>query len=128
MRSTVYVCTLLDKPRKKLEAANPVEVCAVCAAIVTYAARIVVTCSCKQRRGVCVCVCVTQVSDVILPDPTKDVGARNERRLVAVYCNKEANFEVVHGLLNRVMEVLGVPWQGEWACVGVWVCERHVVV
>lgn len=40
------------------------------------------------------------------------VGARNERRLVAVYCAKESGFEVVHGLLNRVMEVLGVPHKG----------------
>lgn len=46
-----------------------------------------------------------QVSDVVLVDGRKDVGARNERRLVAVVCNKEAGFEVIHGLLNRVMEV-----------------------
>jgi phenylalanyl-tRNA synthetase beta subunit len=38
-----------------------------------------------------------------------DVGAKNERRLVAVVSNKESGFEVVHGMLNRVMEVLGVP-------------------
>lgn len=42
------------------------------------------------------------------------MGARNERRLVAVYCAKESGFEVIHGLLNRVMEVLGVPYKGEW--------------
>lgn len=33
--------------------------------------------------------------------------------MVAVYCNKEAGFEVIHGLLNRVMEVFGVPCQCE---------------
>lgn len=43
-----------------------------------------------------------------------ETGARNQRRLVAVYCNKEAGFEVIHGLLNRVMEVLGVPLAGVW--------------
>ncbi|KAL6762004.1 phenylalanyl-tRNA synthetase [Haematococcus lacustris] len=53
-----------------------------------------------------------EASDVILVDTSRAVGARNERRLVAVYCNKEANFEMVHGLLNRVMEVLGVPLAG----------------
>jgi len=53
-----------------------------------------------------------EVSDVVLLDDGKDVGARNERRLVAVVANKEANFEVIHGLLNRVMEVLGVPLAG----------------
>jgi hypothetical protein len=29
-----------------------------------------------------------EISDVILTDSSKDVGARNERRLVAVYCNR----------------------------------------
>ena len=57
--------------------------------------------------------CHYQVSDVILLSPTHDVGARNERRLVAIYSNKESGFEVVHGMLNRVMEVLGVPYKGE---------------
>ena len=50
-----------------------------------------------------------EVSDVILLDTTTDVGARNERRLIAVNCDKSSGFEVVHGLLNRVMQVLGIP-------------------
>lgn len=50
-----------------------------------------------------------EVSDVILVDESTDVGARNERRLVAVNCDKSSGFEVIHGLLNRVMQVLGVP-------------------
>lgn len=49
--------------------------------------------------------------------PEHDVGARNERRLVAVYSNKESGFEVVHGMLNRVMEMLGVPYKGERAAL-----------
>jgi phenylalanyl-tRNA synthetase beta subunit len=54
-----------------------------------------------------------QVSDVLMLSPSHDVGARNERHLVAVYSNKESGFEVVHGMLNRVMEALGVPYKGE---------------
>jgi phenylalanyl-tRNA synthetase beta chain len=50
-----------------------------------------------------------EISDVVLLDPAASVGARNERRLAAVVCNREAGFEVIHGLLNRLMEVLGVP-------------------
>lgn len=50
-----------------------------------------------------------EISDVILLDETTDVGARNERRLVAVNCDTSSGFEVVHGLLNRVMQVLGIP-------------------
>lgn len=50
-----------------------------------------------------------EVSDVILLDDTSEVGARNERRLVAVNCDTSSGFEVVHGLLDRVMQVLGIP-------------------
>ena len=50
---------------------------------------------------------------MVMLSPEHDVGARNERRLVAVYSNKESGFEVVHGMLNRIMEMLGVPYKGE---------------
>lgn len=53
-----------------------------------------------------------EISDVVLLAPERAVGARNERRLVAVSCAVEAGFEVIHGLLNRVMDVLGVPCDG----------------
>ncbi|TDG48749.1 hypothetical protein AWZ03_004861 [Drosophila navojoa] len=52
-----------------------------------------------------------EISDVVLADEGAEVGARNERRLCAVNCNKSAGFEVVHGLLDRVMQVLSVPWK-----------------
>lgn len=51
-----------------------------------------------------------EISDVILKDPEAEVGARNERRLCAVNCNKTAGFEIVHGLLDRVMLLLEVGW------------------
>ena len=53
-----------------------------------------------------------EVSDVILVDASCETGCRNERRLAAVHCSTKTEFEVVHGLLNRVMEVLGVPLEG----------------
>lgn len=37
-----------------------------------------------------------------------DVGARNCRRLCAIYYNKNTGFEVIHGLLDRTMQLLGV--------------------
>ncbi|XP_042627738.1 phenylalanine--tRNA ligase beta subunit-like [Cyprinus carpio] len=49
-----------------------------------------------------------EISDVVLKDETKDVGARNNRRLCAVYYNKSPGFEVIHGLLDRVMQLLDV--------------------
>ncbi|XP_029964762.1 phenylalanine--tRNA ligase beta subunit [Salarias fasciatus] len=55
-----------------------------------------------------------EVSDVVLKDETKDVGARNSRRFCAVYYNKSPGFEVIHGLLDRTMQLLEVkPARGE---------------
>ncbi|XP_053164655.1 phenylalanine--tRNA ligase beta subunit isoform X2 [Hemicordylus capensis] len=49
-----------------------------------------------------------EISDIVVKDPTKDVGARNHRHLCAVYYNKNPGFEVIHGLLDRVMQLLDV--------------------
>lgn len=54
-----------------------------------------------------------EVQDVVVADKSTEVGARNERRIGAVNCNRSAGFEVVHGLLDRVMLLLEVPWKGE---------------
>jgi len=50
-----------------------------------------------------------EISDIVLKDATKDVGARNQRNLCALYYNKSPGFETVHGLLDRVMQLLEVP-------------------
>jgi phenylalanyl-tRNA synthetase beta chain len=49
-----------------------------------------------------------EVSDVILKDESNDNGARNRRHLGAVYTGLTAGFEIVHGLVDRVMTCLGV--------------------
>ncbi|KAJ0022439.1 hypothetical protein NQD34_009929 [Periophthalmus magnuspinnatus] len=55
-----------------------------------------------------------EISDVVLKDETKDVGARNSRRFCAVYYSKSPGFEVIHGLLDRTMQLLEVrPGPGE---------------
>ncbi|KOC68937.1 putative phenylalanine--tRNA ligase beta subunit [Habropoda laboriosa] len=51
-----------------------------------------------------------EVSDVILKDSNVEVGARNNRHICAVYCNKSDGFEIIHGLLDRMLQVLEVPW------------------
>ncbi|XP_048361348.1 phenylalanine--tRNA ligase beta subunit [Sphaerodactylus townsendi] len=50
-----------------------------------------------------------EISDIVVKDSTKDVGAINRRHLCAVYHNKNPGFEVIHGLLDRVMQLLDVP-------------------
>ena len=47
-----------------------------------------------------------ELSDVVLMDANRDVGARNERRLAALYYGKTSGFEYIHGLLDRVMQLL----------------------
>ncbi|KAF5300065.1 hypothetical protein FQA39_LY11257 [Lamprigera yunnana] len=53
---------------------------------------------------------IFEISDVVLKDEISEVGARNERRICAVNCNKTAGFEIVHGLLDKLMLLLEVPW------------------
>ena len=50
-----------------------------------------------------------EIADVVVKDPEKDVGTKNERRLCAAYYNKKSGFEIIHGLLDRVMQLLDVP-------------------
>eukprot|EP00854_Cymbomonas_tetramitiformis_P004144 gene4144-5122_t len=52
---------------------------------------------------------IFEVSDVVELDPTADTGARNIRRVAALFCGATSGFEVIHGLMDRMMEVLGVP-------------------
>jgi phenylalanyl-tRNA synthetase beta chain len=54
---------------------------------------------------------VFEVSDVLLIDNTTEVGARNRRQLCSVYCDTSSGFEVIHGLLNRIMSSLQYTWK-----------------
>ncbi|XP_041120218.1 phenylalanine--tRNA ligase beta subunit-like isoform X1 [Polyodon spathula] len=59
-----------------------------------------------------------EISDVVLKDETRDVGARNNRRLCAIYYNKSPGFEVIHGLLDRTMQLLDVkPGREKGYCI-----------
>lgn len=53
---------------------------------------------------------VFEIADVVIRDDKTEVGSRNERRLSAVYLGKTPGFEFVHGLLDRVMKVLDIPF------------------
>lgn len=52
---------------------------------------------------------IFETSDVVVKDKTLERQARNIRKAAAVWCNKTAGFEVVHGLLDRLMGILDVP-------------------
>lgn len=52
---------------------------------------------------------IFEVGDIVVKDPTRERQTRNVRHASAVWCNKTAGFEVVHGLLDRAMKMLEVP-------------------
>ncbi|KAH9412513.1 hypothetical protein DERP_006475 [Dermatophagoides pteronyssinus] len=54
-----------------------------------------------------------EISDVVLKDDSYDVCARNERYLSAIYYHKNSGFEIIHGLLDRMMQVLEIPMKNE---------------
>jgi len=56
---------------------------------------------------------VFEVSDILLVDPNTEVGAKNKRQLCAVVTDTTSAFEVIHGLLNQIMNVLQLTWKDE---------------
>jgi phenylalanyl-tRNA synthetase beta chain len=53
---------------------------------------------------------IFEASDVVFKDATKERKTRNQRNFAAAFCGKTSGFELVHGLLDRVMLTLGVPF------------------
>lgn len=53
---------------------------------------------------------ITETSDVVFKDESVERRARNERRWAAAFYGKTSCFEVVHGLLDRVMTMLRVAF------------------
>lgn len=52
---------------------------------------------------------IFETSEVVFMDRTRERQARNERHAAAVWCNKTAGFEIVHGMLDRAMKMLEIP-------------------
>lgn len=48
---------------------------------------------------------IFEVGDVVTVDEANDVGASNNRWLAALYCNVTSGFEVILGLVDRIMKV-----------------------
>ncbi|TYG43160.1 hypothetical protein ES288_D12G315100v1 [Gossypium darwinii] len=53
---------------------------------------------------------IYEVGDVVLLDEKKDVGASNRHLLGALYCGANSGFELIHSLVDRIMEVMGTPF------------------
>jgi phenylalanyl-tRNA synthetase beta chain len=63
-----------------------------------------------NNQGTALPIQLFEVSDVVLKDSTKETGTRNERRLCAVYYNRTPGFETIHGLLDRIMTLVKIPY------------------
>ncbi|CAF5060975.1 unnamed protein product, partial [Rotaria sp. Silwood1] len=63
-----------------------------------------------NNQGTALPIQLFEVSDVILKDSTRETGCRNERRLCAIFYNKTPGFETIHGLLDRIMTLVKVPY------------------
>lgn len=55
---------------------------------------------------------IFECSDIAVVDESLERKSRNYRHLGALYSDKKGGFEVVHGLLDRIMQILDVPHIG----------------
>jgi phenylalanyl-tRNA synthetase beta chain len=49
---------------------------------------------------------IFEVADVAFKDTSKERKSRNERHFAAAWCGKNSGFEIVHGLMDRIMLML----------------------
>ncbi|KAM3409349.1 hypothetical protein ACQJBY_001974 [Aegilops geniculata] len=52
---------------------------------------------------------IFEVGDVVSLDTSRDVGASNNRRLAALYCNSNSGFEEIMGLVDRIVKIVRAP-------------------
>ncbi|KAF3437947.1 hypothetical protein FNV43_RR20703 [Rhamnella rubrinervis] len=53
---------------------------------------------------------IFEVGDIAVLDEMEDVGSKNRRHLAALYCGATSGFELIHGLVDQIMEVNDVPF------------------
>ncbi|KAF9008947.1 hypothetical protein BDQ17DRAFT_1349257 [Cyathus striatus] len=63
----------------------------------------------RENRSHALPIKIFEASDVVYKDTSRERQARNERHAAAVWCNKTAGFEIVHGMLDRAMQMLEIP-------------------
>ena len=66
----------------------------------------------RENKALALPLRIFEVSDIAVQDAREERMCRNYRHLGAAYTDKKGGFEVVHGLLDRVMQMLEVPFIG----------------
>lgn len=64
----------------------------------------------RENKKLPLPVSIFEVSDIAIVDMAQERRSRNIRKVSGVWSNKTAGFEVVHGLLDRIMQILGIPF------------------
>ncbi|CAM0140634.1 phenylalanine--tRNA ligase subunit beta [Umbelopsis sp. WA50703] len=69
---------------------------------------------------------IFEVSDITLKDDSYERKSRNERRVCAAYSSKTSGFEVIHGLLDRMMKMFNIQFVGRNSNeLGYWITEAE---
>ncbi|TLS23965.1 hypothetical protein PpBr36_08266 [Pyricularia pennisetigena] len=63
----------------------------------------------RENKSVKLPLMIMETSDVVVKDDALERKARNVRHWAAAYCGTTSGFEIVHGLLDRIMSMLRVP-------------------
>lgn len=64
----------------------------------------------KENRKHSLPIKVFECSDIVLKDDKLERGAFNQRNWAAVYAGKTSGFEMVQGLLGKIMQTMRTPW------------------
>ncbi|KAK3326635.1 hypothetical protein B0H66DRAFT_166667 [Apodospora peruviana] len=64
----------------------------------------------RENKSVRLPLMITETSDVAFKDETSERRAKNERHWAAAFYGKTSGFEVVHGLLDRVLSMLRIAF------------------
>mmetsp|Transcript_37287 Transcript_37287/g.98269 ORF Transcript_37287/g.98269 Transcript_37287/m.98269 type:complete len:629 (-) Transcript_37287:126-2012(-) len=56
---------------------------------------------------------IFEAGDVVIQEPTKEVGSKNVRRVAALYASTKSAFSVLHGALDQLMYSLGTEPEHE---------------
>jgi len=62
----------------------------------------------KSNKDVALPLNIFEISDVVTKDKNSDVGATNKRCLAALHVATTADFEVIHGLCDRVFQMVDI--------------------
>ncbi|GKD02245.1 phenylalanine--tRNA ligase beta subunit, cytoplasmic-like protein, partial [Tanacetum coccineum] len=53
---------------------------------------------------------IFEAGDIVLKDESEYVGSRNQLQLAALYCGVTSGFECIHGIVDKIMQVSGIPF------------------